>query len=40
MVLIKWMFLKFEVKAVIEDILKDNIPSQWVLQKIRNVPTM
>lgn len=32
--LIKWMFLNTEVKAVVADTLKDNIPSQRVLQKI------
>lgn len=32
--LIKWMLLNPEVKAVVADTLKDNIPSQRVLQKI------
>ncbi|GEM_PF-334530 len=32
--LIKWIFLNPEVKAVVADTLKDNMPSQKVLQKI------
>lgn len=32
--LIKWMFLNTDVKCVIADTLKSNIPSQSLLQKI------
>lgn len=32
--LIKWMFLNSEVKCIIADTLKNNIPSQKLLQKI------